>query len=102
MIYSVLIATPTGSTAYNLSCGGSIVHYSAQVMCVTPIAPHSLSFRPIILPANVDIKIRVPSTARASHKITIDGHTKVDLLQEDFLVIKKSTFSVPCNCFMIT
>jgi NAD+ kinase len=46
----ILIATPTGSTAYNLSCGGSIVHSSAQVICLTPINPHSLSFRPIILP----------------------------------------------------
>jgi NAD+ kinase len=46
----ILIATPTGSTAYNLSCGGSIVHNSAEVLCLTPICPHSLSFRPIILP----------------------------------------------------
>ena len=68
-----MIATPTGSTAYNLSCGGSIVHYSAQVICVTPIAPHSLSFRPLILPASVDIKIRIAQTARSSSKVTIDG-----------------------------
>ena len=46
----ILIATPTGSTAYNLSCGGSIVHNEAEVLCLTPICPHSLSFRPIILP----------------------------------------------------
>jgi NAD+ kinase len=91
----LLISTPTGSTAYNLSCGGSIVHYSAQVICVTPIAPHSLSFRPLILPANVDIKIRIPSTARSSTKVTIDGHTKLDLNVEDYLVIKRSPFSVP-------
>jgi len=45
----ILISTPTGSTAYNLSCGGSIVHNSAEVICLTPICPHSLSFRPIIL-----------------------------------------------------
>lgn len=48
----ILISTPTGSTAYNLSCGGSIVHIAAQVICLTPICPHSLSFRPIILPAD--------------------------------------------------
>lgn len=73
------------------------MHYNAQVFCVTPIAPHSLSFRPIILPASVDIMIRVPPTSRTSSKITIDGHTKLDLNPEDYLVFKKSPFSVPCN-----
>lgn len=61
----ILIATPTGSTAYNLSCGGSIVHSAAQVICLTPINPHSLSFRPIILPtANTEIEIRMSSESR--------------------------------------
>jgi len=56
----VLISTPTGSTAYNLSCGGSIVHEAAEVFCLTPIAPHSLSFRPIILPKTAVVKIVIP------------------------------------------
>eukprot|EP00347_Sterkiella_histriomuscorum_P013208 403365592 len=64
----VLIATPTGSTAYNLSCGGPIVHPSAQILCMTPIAPHSLSFRPVILPANEEVKIKIPDSARTSAK----------------------------------
>lgn len=51
----ILISTPTGSTAYNLSCGGSIVHNSAEVICLTPICPHSLSFRPIILSHSCEI-----------------------------------------------
>ena len=56
----ILISTPTGSTAYNLSCGGSIVHTSAQVICLTAINPFSLSFRPLILPvANSEISIRI-------------------------------------------
>jgi len=56
----ILISTPTGSTAYNLSCGGSIVHETADVICLTPICAHSLSFRPIILPKDVEIKIVLP------------------------------------------
>lgn len=71
----ILIATPTGSTAYNLSCGGSIVHNAAQVICLTPINPHSLSFRPIILPtANTEIEIRMSQDSRQEMaQITIDG-----------------------------
>jgi NAD+ kinase len=56
----ILISTPTGSTAYNLSCGGSIVHDTADVVCLTPISAHSLSFRPIILPSSVSIKVVLP------------------------------------------
>jgi NAD+ kinase len=61
----ILIATPTGSTAYNLSCGGSIVHNAAQVICLTPINPHSLSFRPIILPVqNCELQIVMCKSSR--------------------------------------
>jgi len=56
----VLISTPTGSTAYNLSCGGSIIHPSSDVVALTPICPHSLSFRPIILPKTAKITIVLP------------------------------------------
>jgi NAD+ kinase len=75
----LLIATPTGSTAYNLSCGGSIAHPNSQVICVTPIAPHSLSFRPIILPADMQIKVRISEMSRSTAIVTIDGHTNFNL-----------------------
>ena len=61
----LLISTPTGSTAYNMSCGGSIVHPKAEVVCITPICPHSLSFRPIILSIEETIKIVIPTHSRA-------------------------------------
>jgi NAD+ kinase len=69
----VLISTPTGSTAYNMSCGGSIVHASAQVICVTPICPHSLSFRPLILPIDAKITLVLPSETRTDAWVTFDG-----------------------------
>lgn len=69
----ILISTPTGSTAYNLSCGGSIVHSGADVICLTPICPHSLSFRPVILPKTCAIKIVLPELARTDAWVTFDG-----------------------------
>mmetsp|Transcript_30647 Transcript_30647/g.41609 ORF Transcript_30647/g.41609 Transcript_30647/m.41609 type:complete len:95 (+) Transcript_30647:722-1006(+) len=53
----VIISTPTGSTAYNMSAGGSIVQANTPCICLTPLAPHSLSFRPLILPPQSTIKI---------------------------------------------
>ncbi len=75
----VLISTPTGSTAYNLSCGGSIVHSYANVISVTPICPHSLSFRPIILPGNAKITISLPPEARTDAWVTFDGQSRVKM-----------------------
>ena len=91
----VLISTPTGSTAYNLSCGGSIVHSSAEVICVTPICPHSLSFRPVILPMNSKICIVLPEEARTDAWATFDGQTRVKLQRGEQLVINQSAFCVP-------
>ena len=78
----ILISTPTGSTAYNLSCGGSIVHNSAEVICLTPICPHSLSFRPIILSHSCEIQIRLHESARLSQaQVTMDGSGSYALKQ---------------------
>jgi NAD kinase len=83
----VLISTPTGSTAYNLSCGGSIVHAAAEVVCVTPICPHSLSFRPVILPINAKISLVLPIDARTDAWATFDGQTRVKVQRGEQLVI---------------
>ena len=53
----LIISTPTGSTAYSMSAGASLVHPSVPGIVLTPICPHSLSFRPIVLPAGVELKV---------------------------------------------
>lgn len=69
----VCVATPTGSTAYNLAAGGSLCHPENPVMLVTAISPHTLSFRPIILPDTMVLRLGVPYDARASCWASFDG-----------------------------
>ena len=56
-VIGVIIATPTGSTAYSLAAGASMVHPSVPCMVISPICPHSLSFRSIVVPAGVEISV---------------------------------------------
>jgi len=51
------VSTPTGSTAYAVAAGASMIHPSVPAIMVTPICPHSLSFRPIVVPAGVELKV---------------------------------------------
>jgi NAD kinase len=67
----IIIATPTGSTAYSLSSGGSMVHPSVPAVLFTPICPHSLSFRPVLFPHDVVLQIKVPEDARASDSVVV-------------------------------
>ena len=72
----LIISTPTGSTAYNMSAGGSIVQANTQCICLTPLAPHSLSFRPLILPASTQITIKKVVDNRNSAWVSLDGATR--------------------------
>jgi len=69
----VCVATPTGSTAYNLAAGGSLCHPDNPVVLVTAICAHTLSFRPIVLPDTIVLRLGVPYDARASSWVSFDG-----------------------------
>jgi NADH kinase len=70
----MIISSPTGSTAYSLSSGGSIVHPLVQSLLLTPICPRSLSFRPLVLPANTPITLRLGEKNRGREaEVSIDG-----------------------------
>lgn len=69
-----LVSTPTGSTAYSLSSGGSIVHPLVNSLLLTPICPRSLSFRPLVLPANTPVTLRIDGESRGKQiEVSIDG-----------------------------
>eukprot|EP00818_Percolomonas_sp_WS_P009352 CAMPEP_0117446146 /NCGR_PEP_ID=MMETSP0759-20121206/6174_1 /TAXON_ID=63605 /ORGANISM="Percolomonas cosmopolitus, Strain WS" /LENGTH=614 /DNA_ID=CAMNT_0005238371 /DNA_START=128 /DNA_END=1972 /DNA_ORIENTATION=- len=91
----LIVATPNGSSAYNMSAGGSIVHPSVVCMLLTPICPHSLSFRPIILPDSVKLKIQVPHSARTSAYLSFDGSNRQELRKGDSVHIETSEWPVP-------
>lgn len=70
----MIVSTPTGSTAYSLSSGGSIVHPLVSSLLLTPICPRSLSFRPLVLPAHVPISLRLSSENRGQEiDVSVDG-----------------------------
>jgi NADH kinase len=77
----MIISSPTGSTAYSLSSGGSIVHPLVQSICLTPICPRSLSFRPLVLPAETPITLRLGKKNRGREvEVSIDGNTITEKL----------------------
>jgi NAD kinase len=73
----LLVATPSGSTAYSLSAGGSIVNYGIPCILITPICPHSLSFRPLVVPDSVKITLKIPENSRMAGFVNIDGREKI-------------------------
>jgi NAD+ kinase len=89
----LIISTPTGSTAYSLSAGGPIVLPSVEAWAITPICPHMLSMRPVIVPDGSVIRVEVLATDHATY-LTIDGQVGELLNQGDHIVCRSSDHSV--------
>ncbi|HEX4441123.1 MAG TPA: NAD(+)/NADH kinase [Thermoanaerobaculia bacterium] len=78
----VVVSTPTGSTAYNLSAGGPILHPALPAVVITPICPHTLSQRPLVVPASTEIRVRVvgPERRDGGVYLTLDGQEGFPIL----------------------
>ncbi|RMZ55707.1 hypothetical protein APUTEX25_005748 [Auxenochlorella protothecoides] len=94
----LIVATPTGSTAYNLAAGGSMVHPGVPCLLFTPICPHTLSSRPLVFPEHVALTIVVPREARAGVYASFDGKHRVLLAPGDGVAVRASQFPVPTVC----
>lgn len=85
----LIIATPTGSTAYSLAAGGSIVHPLLSVVLVTPICPHSLTSRPLVLSLDARLSVGLPQHEGQTF-LSIDGQVSVPLLSGDKVVLTRA------------
>lgn len=86
----LIVATATGSTAYALSCGGPIIDPSSDVVVVVPICPHTLTDRPVVIPASRTIEIRMLEREDIQAEIVVDGHSISAISPNDVLTICES------------
>lgn len=89
----VIIATPTGSTAYSLSCGGPIITPSSSVLCITPISPHSLTMRPLIIPDTLELTVKVDAPDGEARMVA-DGQIELSITKQDQVLIRRSSTQV--------
>jgi len=86
----LIVASPTGSTAYNLAAGGPIVHPAMDALVLTPIAPHSLTNRPIVIPSEREVRVKSTGTNAGNVYVTIDGQTGFEMEKGDEVAIARS------------
>jgi NAD+ kinase len=88
----VILATPTGSTAYSLSAGGPILDPRMECVVVTPICPHTLAVRPLVIPADERVTLR--SVDRKVTVLTVDGQQGIDIEEEGAVIVEKGDLVV--------
>jgi NAD+ kinase len=88
----LIVSTPTGSTAYNLSCGGPIITPGCQVHILTPVAAHNLNVRPMVVPDHLPISLSVEGRDR-SYLLSLDGNSK-SIKQGENVVVTKAEFMI--------
>ena len=86
----VILATPTGSTAYSLSAGGPLVHPSLQTLLVTPICAHALTARPLLIPPNSEVSVTIDDDPHDIVRVTIDGQIGFPLQPGDEIHIRRA------------
>lgn len=91
----LIVSTPTGSTAYSLSCGGAIMHPSSHTIQLVPMCPHTLSSRPIIIGSGSEIEIVITNSDYCEPKISCDGSVPFTAAAGDILKIKKKEALFP-------
>ena len=85
----LIVGTPTGSTAYSMSAGGPIINPAVQSLILTPISPHTLTHRPLIVPGNAEIEVTLTSKDEGA-MATLDGQVGIAMTQGDTAVIQAS------------
>jgi NAD+ kinase len=88
----LIISTPTGSTGYSLSCGGPILTPTVKSLVITPIAPHNLTARPLVVPDETEIKLKV-SGREENYLVSLDSRVTT-IKNESILTIKKTPFQI--------
>ncbi len=86
----VIVATPTGSTAYSMAAGGPILHHEMKAMVLSPICPFTLSNRPLVVPGDEVLEIVVEENQRTSVMLTVDGQEAFDLQPNDRILFRRS------------
>lgn len=90
----VLVATPTGSTAYSAAAGGPILYPEMQAIIVNPVCPFTLSYRPVVLPPEETVTIEVDEPQRAQLMLTVDGQTMVAMQEGDVVQIRRASHEI--------
>lgn len=88
----LIVATPTGSTGYSLSCGGPLVHPKSECMVITPVSPHNLTMRPMVIPDNAELEFRVECRSK-KFQVSLDSRSQ-NIDESVRLVLRRAPFKV--------